>query len=105
MREGIKMTVNEVLKNVNKSLVHFAIFESTNSTESMYENVDTVKKYGKMVHPKFLYTLEELKNREVCDIFPDYCPEFCRYDETISDIDVEDTIESVLVIIVKGKDK
>lgn len=99
------MTVNEVLKNVNKSLVHFAIFESTNSTESMYENVDTVKKYGKMVHPKFLYTLEELKNREVCDIFPDYCPEFCRYDETISDIDVEDTIESVLVIIVKGKDK
>ena len=99
------MTVNEVLKNVNKSLVHFAIFESTNSTESMYENVDTVKKYGKMVHPKFLYTLEELKNREVCDIFPDYCPEFCRYDETISYIDVEDTIESVLVIIVKGKDK
>lgn len=99
------MTVNEVLKNVNKSLVHFAIFESNNSTESMYENVDTVKKYGKMVHPKFLYTLEELKNREVCDIFPDYCPEFCRYDETISDIDVEDTIESVLVIIVKGKDK
>lgn len=99
------MTVNEVLENVNKSLVHFAIIESTNSTESMYENVDTVKKYGKMVHPKFLYTLEELKNREVCDIFPDYCPEFCRYDETISGIDVEDTIESVLVIIVKGKDK
>lgn len=99
------MTVNEVLKNVNKSLVHFAIFESTNSTESMYENVDTVKKYGKMVHPKFLYTLEELKNREVCDIFPDYCPEFCRYDETVSDIDVEDTIESVLVIVVKGEVK
>lgn len=99
------MTVNEVLKNVNKSLVHFAIFESTNSTESMYENVDTVKKYGKMVHPKFLYTLEELKNREVCEIYPDYCPEFCRYDETISDIDVEDTIESVLVIVVKEKAK
>lgn len=99
------MTVNEVLKNVNKSLVHFAIFESTNSTESMYENVDTVKKYGKMVHPKFSYTLEELKNREVCDIYPDYCPEFCRYDETISDIDVEDTIESVLVIVVKGEVK
>ena len=99
------MTVNEVLKNVNKSLVHFAIFESTNSTESMYENVDTVKKYGKMVHPKFSYTLEELKNREVCDIFPDYCPEFCRYDETISAIDVEDTIESVLVIVVKGEVK
>lgn len=99
------MTVNEVLKNVNKSLVHFAIFESTNSTESMYENVDMVKKYGKMVHPKFSYTLEELKNREVCDIYPDYCPEFCRYDETISDIDVEDTIESVLVIVVKGEVK
>ena len=87
MREGIKITVNEVMKIVNKSLVHFAFFESTNSTESMYENVDTVKKYGKMVHPKFLYTLEELKNREVCDIFPDYCPEFCRYDETISDLE------------------
>lgn len=99
------MTVNEVLKNVNKSLVHFAIFESTNSTESMYENVDTVKKYGKMVHPKFSYTLEELKNREVCDIYPDYCPEFCLYDETISDIDVEDTIESVLVIVVKREVK
>lgn len=99
------MTVSEVLENVRQGFVHFAILESTNSTESMYENVDTVKKYGKMVHPKFLYTLEELKNREVCDIFPDYCPEFCRYDETISDIDVEDTIESVLVIIVKGKDK
>ena len=99
------MTVNEVLKNVNKSLVHFAIFESTNSTESMYENVDMVKKYGKMVHPKFLYTLEELKNREVCDIFPDYCPEFCRYDETITDIYIDDTIEPVLVIVVKGKDK
>lgn len=99
------MTVNEVLKNVNKSLVHFAIFESTNSTESMYENVDMVKKYGKMVHPKFSYTLEELKNKEVCDIYPDYCPEFCRYDETISDIDVEDTIESVLVIVVKEKAK
>lgn len=99
------MTVSEVLKNVHKGLVHFAIFESTNSTESMYENVDTVKKYGKMVHPKFLYTLEELKNKEVCDIFPDYCPEFCRYDETVSDIDVEDTIESVLVIVVKGEVK
>ena len=49
------MTVSEFLKNVHKGLVHFAIFESTNSTESMYENVDTVKKYGKMVHPKFLY--------------------------------------------------
>lgn len=90
---------------MHKGLVHFAIFESTNSTESMYENVDTVKKYGKMVHPKFLYTLEELKNKEVCDIFPDYCPEFCRYDETVSDIDVEDTIESVLVIVVKGEVK
>lgn len=101
------MTVSEVLKNVNKSLVHFAIFESTNSTESMYENIDTIKKYGKFVHPKFSYTLEELKNREVCDIFPDYCPEFCRYDETVSDIDVdvEDTIESVLVIVVKGEVK
>nr|DAK69296.1 MAG TPA: hypothetical protein [Caudoviricetes sp.] len=43
MREGIKMTVNEVLKNVHKGLVHFAIIESTNPTESMYENVDTVK--------------------------------------------------------------
>lgn len=102
------MTVNEVLKNVNKSLVHFAIFESTNSTESMYENVDTIKirgRRGKFVHPKFLCTLEELENREVCDIFPDYCPEFCRYDETISNIDIEDTIEPVLVIVVKGKDK
>lgn len=99
------MTVSEVLKNVNKRLVHFAIFESTSSNESMYENIETIKKYGKFVHPKFSYTLEELKNREVCDIFPDYCPEFCRYDETISDIDVEDTIESVLVIVVKGKDK
>lgn len=101
------MTVNEVLKNVHKGLVHFAIIESTNPTESMYENVDTVKKYGKMVHPKFSYTLEELKNREVCDIFPDYCPELCRYDDdpSISGIDIEDTIEPVLVIIVKGKEK
>lgn len=84
------MTVNEVLKNVNKSLVHFAIFESTNSTESMYENVDTIKirgRRGKFVHPKFLCTLEELEDREVCDIFPDYCPEFYRYDETISDLE------------------
>lgn len=97
------MTVSEVLKNVHKGLVHFAIFESTNSTESMYENVDTIKRRGKFVHPKF--TLEELKNREVCDIFPDYCPKFCRYDETISDIYIDDAIESVLVIVVKGKDK
>ncbi len=102
------MTVNEVLKNVNKSLVHFAIFESTNSTESMYENVDTIKirgRRGKFVHPKFLCTLEELEDREVCDIFPDYCPEFYRYDETISDIYVDNAIEPVLVIVVKGKDK
>lgn len=102
------MTVNEVLKNVNKSLVHFAIFESTNSTESMYENVDTIKirgRRGKFVHPKFLCTLEELEDREVCDIFPDYCPEFYRYDETISDIYVDNAIEPVLVIIVKGKEK
>lgn len=99
------MTVNEVLKNVNKSLVHFAIIESTNPNESMYENVDTIKKYGKMVHPKFSYTLEELKNREVCDIFPDYCPEFCRYDETITDIYIDDAIEPVLVIVVKGEVK
>lgn len=99
------MTVNEVLKNVNKSLVHFAIFESTNSTESMYENVDTIKIRGKFVHPKFLCTLEELEDREVCDIFPDYCPEFYRYDETISDIYVDNAIEPVLVIVVKGKDK
>lgn len=53
------MTVSEVLKNVNKRLVHFAIFESTNSNESMYENIETIKKYGKFVHPKFSYTLEE----------------------------------------------
>lgn len=99
------MTVSEVLKNVNKGFVHFAILELPGSTESMYENIDTIKKYGKMVHPKFSYTLEELENREVCDIFPDYCPEFCRYDETISDIYIEDTIEPVLVIVVKGKDK
>lgn len=99
------MTVSEVLKNVNKRFVHFAIFESTNSNESMYENIETIKKYGKFVHPKFSYTLEELKNREVCDIFPDYCPEFCRYDETITDIYIDDTIEPVLVIVVKGKDK
>lgn len=99
------MTVSEVLKNVNKRLVHFAIFESTNSNESMYENIETIKKHGKFVHPKFSYTLEELKNREVCDIFPNYCPEFCRYDEMITDIYIDDTIESVLVIVVKGKDK
>lgn len=99
------MTVSEVLKNVNKSLVHFAIFESTNSIESIYENIETIKKFNKIVHPKFLYTLEELKNREVCDIFPDYCPEFRRYDDTISDIYVDDAIEPVLVIVVKGKDK
>jgi hypothetical protein len=99
------MTVSEVLKNVDKSLVHFAILESTNSNESMYENIETIKKYGKFVHPKFPYTLEELENREVCDIFPDYCPEFCRYDETITDIYIDDTIESVLVIVVKGKEK
>lgn len=102
------MTVNEVLKNVHKGLVHFAILESTNSNESMYENIDTIKirgRRGKFVHPKFLCTLEELEDREVCDIFPDYCPEFCRYDETISNIDIEDTIEPVLVIIVKGKDE
>ena len=37
--------------------------------------------------------------------FPDYCPEFCRYDETINDIYIDDAIESVLVIVVKGKDK
>lgn len=99
------MTVSEVLKNVHSGFVHFAILESPNSTESMYENIDTIKKFGKFVHPKFPYALEELKNREVCDIYPDYCPEFCRYDETISDIDVEDTIESVLVIVVKGEVK
>lgn len=64
------MTVSEVLENVHSGFVHFAIFESTNSTESMYENVDTIKRRGKFVHPKFSYTLEELKNREVCDIFP-----------------------------------
>lgn len=99
------MTVNEVLKNVHKGLVHFAIIESINPTESMYENIDAIKKYGKIVHPKFSYTLEELKNREVCEIYPDYCPEFYRYDETISDIYIDDAIESVLVIVVKGKDK
>lgn len=99
------MTVNEVLKNVHKGLVHFAIIESTNPNESMYENVDTIKKYGKIVHPKFSYTLEELKNREVCDIFPDYCPKFCRYDETITDIYIDDAIEPVLVIVVKGEVK
>lgn len=99
------MTISEVLKNVHQGFVHFAILESTNSNESMYENIETIKKYGKFVHPKFSYTLEELKNREVCDIFPDYCPEFCRYDETITDIYIDDTIEPVLVIVVKGKDK
>lgn len=74
----------------------------------MYENIDTIKirgRRGKFGHPKFSYTLEELKNREVCDIFPDYCPEFFRYDETINDIYIDDTIEPVLVIAVKGKDK
>lgn len=55
------MTVNEVLKNVDKSLVHFAIFESINSNKSMYENIDTITKRGRIVHPKFPYTLEELK--------------------------------------------
>lgn len=70
------MTVSEVLKNVHQGFVHFAILESTNSNESMYENIETIKKYGKMVHPKFSYTLEELENREVCDIFPDYCLSF-----------------------------
>lgn len=99
------MTVSEVLKNVDKSLVHFAIFESINSNKSMYENIDTITKRGRIVHPKFPYTLEELKNREVCDIFPDYCPEFFRYDETINDIYIDDTIEPVLVIVVKGKEK
>lgn len=99
------MTVSEVLKNVHQCFAHFAILESTNSNESMYENIETIKKYGKFVHPKFSYTLEELKNREVCDIFPDYCPKFCRYDETITDIYIDDTIEPVLVIVVKGKDK
>lgn len=99
------MTVSEVLKNVHQGFVHFAILESTNLNKSMYENTETIKKYGKFVHPKFSYTLEELKNREVCDIFPDYCSEFCRYDETITDIYIDDTIEPVLVIVVKGKDK
>lgn len=98
---GTRMTVNEVLKSVRKGFVHFAILESTNSAESMYENVDTIKRYGKFVHPKFSCTLEELKDREVCDIFPDYCPEFCRYDEAINDLDIEDTIEPVLVIVVE----
>lgn len=70
MREGIKMTVNEVLKNVHKGLVHFAIIESTNPTESMYENVDTIKKYGKFVHPKFSYTLEELKKGKCAKFIP-----------------------------------
>ncbi len=99
------MTVSEVLKNVHQGFVHFAILESTNSNESMYENIETIKKYGKFVHPKFSYTLEELKNREVCDIFPNYCPEFCRYDETITDIYIDDAIEPVLVIVVKGEVK
>lgn len=102
------MTVSEVLENVHQGFVHFAILESTNSNESMYENIDTIKirgRRGKFGHPKFSYTLEELKNREVCDIFPDYCPEFFRYDETISDIYVDNAIEPVLVIVVKGKDK
>lgn len=99
------MTVNEVLKNVHSGFVHFAILESPNSTESMYENIDTIKKFGEFVHPKFPYALEELKNREVCDIFPDYCPECCRYDETINYSYIDDPIEPVLVIIVKGEVK
>lgn len=103
------MTVSEVLKNVHQGFVHFAILESTNLNESMYENIDTIKirgRRGKFVHPKFLCTLEELEDREVCDIFPDYCPEFYRYDETISNIYAEDaTIEPVLVIVVKGEVK
>lgn len=101
------MTVSEVLKNVHKGLVHFAIFESTNSNKSMYENIDTITKCGRIVHPKFPHTLEELENREVCDIFPDYCPELRRYDDdpSLSGIDIEDTIEPVLVIVVKGKEK
>ena len=101
------MTVREILENVHKGLVHFAIIESTNSNKSMYENIDMIIKRGRIVHPKFPYTLEELENREVCDIFPDYCPELCRYDDdpSISVIDIEDTIEPVLVIVVKGKDK
>lgn len=37
------MTVSEVLKNVHSGFVHFAILESPNSTESMYENIDTIK--------------------------------------------------------------
>lgn len=41
------MTVSEVLKNVHKGLVHFVIIESTNPTESMYENIDTIKKIWK----------------------------------------------------------
>ena len=49
------MTVSEVLKNVHNGFVHFAILESPNSTESMYENIDTIKKFGKFVHSKFLY--------------------------------------------------
>lgn len=101
------MTVSEVLKNVHKYLVHFAIFESTNSNESMYENIDMIKERGRIVHTKFPCTLKELENREVCDIFPDYCPELCRYDDdpSLSGIDIEDTIEPVLVIVVKGKEK
>lgn len=101
------MTVSEVLKKVNKGFVHFAIFESSNSNKSMYENIDTITKRGRIVHPKFPYTLEELENKEVRDIFPDYCPELCRYDDdsSINGIDIEDSIEPVLVIVVKGKDK
>lgn len=102
------MTVSEVLENVHSGFVHFAILESPNSNESMYENIDTIKirgRRGKFVHPKFSYTLEELKNREVCDIFPDYCPEFFRYDETINYSYSDDPIEPVLVIIVKGEVK
>lgn len=64
------MTVSEVLKNVHQCFVHFAILESTNSNESMYENIETIKKYGKFVHPKFSYTLEELKKGKCATFFP-----------------------------------
>lgn len=47
------MTVSEVLKNVDKSLVHFAIFESINSNKSMYENIDTITKQGKKMNKVF----------------------------------------------------
>lgn len=101
------MTVSEVLKNVDTSLAHFAIFESIHSSKSMYENIDAVTERGRIIHPEFPCTLEELGDREVCDIFPDYCPELCRYDDdpSITGIDIEDIIEPVLVIIVRGGDK